>query len=111
MMQKYDLAGAMRDILIECKEDQVGLWSVVRYVKETGVVDNGEVAETTLHLLNELLSAGRIVAGEFRYEDDEFHRWEMNPQDIVAKIEDEWKKLGRDPTIGEIVWFVAPELI
>lgn len=53
-----------RDILRECEEDHVGLWSVVRdtRVHFPDASDN-EIQDTTLKVLGELLSADEIVAG------------------------------------------------
>jgi hypothetical protein len=31
----------------------------------------------------------------------------MPPQEVIARIEAEWTGLGRDPNIGQIVWFTA----
>lgn len=36
--------------------------------------------------------------------DGGFEPWPLHPEEAVARIEEEWKGLGRDPDIGEIVW-------
>ena len=94
-------------ILAECREDYVGLWSIVRRIRSANAVNHSKVIETTLTLLTQLLSEGRIIAGQFV--DHTFHEWKMRPQEVIAKIEHEWTSLGHDPDIGEIVWFVAAD--
>lgn len=106
-MTMNDLTPIARQILGECREDYVGLWSIVRRIRGAGVEDRTRIIETTLPLLTQLLSEGRIKVGQFS--DQKFHEWKVQPQDAIAKIESEWKKLGRDPDIGEVAWFVAAE--
>jgi len=102
-----DLASIAQQVLAECHEDYVGLWSVVRRIRGAGVGNDSRVIETTLLLLTKLLSEQKIKTGQFS--DQKFHEWIMRPQEIIAKIEHEWKNLGRDPDIGEIAWFVPAE--
>ena len=45
------------------------------------------------------------------YDKNGFEIWQMRPEDVSARIESEWKHLGRDPTLGEIVWFVDPGVL
>jgi hypothetical protein len=94
-----------QQFLVECREDYVGLWSVIRRIRAVGISERPKVIETTLDLLAQLLSEGKIVAGQFA--NDEFHEWKLPTQHIIEKIEREWIELGRDPTIGEIAWFTT----
>ena len=100
-----DLIPIAQQICAECREDYVGLWSIVRRIRGAGVADHFRILETTLALLRQLLSEGEIIAGQFV--DRKFLEWKVPPQEIIAKIETEWVNLGRDPDIGEIAWFVA----
>ena len=100
-----DLIPIAQQVRAECREDYVGLWSIVRRIRGAGVADRSSVIEITLALLRQLLSEGEIIAGQFA--DRKFHEWKAPPQEIIAKIESEWTNLGRDPDIGEIAWFVA----
>jgi len=92
-------------IIAECRDDYVGLWSIVRRIRNAGMSENVKAIETTLALLTELLTQRRIIVGQFV--DHEFREWKMNPEEVVVKIQREWTELGRDPNIGEIAWFVA----
>ena len=111
-----DLTTITQDFLAECDEDYVGLWSLVTKIRRAGAAEGSNILKTTLALLTPLLSDKKIVAGGFVRDDKfhasplegyEFHQWNMPPREVIAKIEEEWTKLGRDPSGGEIVWFTA----
>lgn len=67
-----------------------------------------EVRQITLRYLKELLQENRICAGMFLTRDD-FSEWRLDPQTTVERIAREWDKLGREPKIGEVVWFDTVE--
>jgi len=94
-----------QDILAECSEDYVGLWSIIKRFQRAGITIEPILMETTLGLLHELLSQEHIVAGQFS--ENEFHIWKRNPTEIVVRIRDEWTALGRTPNISEIAWFTC----
>ena len=111
-----DLTTITRDFLAECHEDYVGLWSLVTKLRCAGAAEDSNILKRTLALLAPLLSDNKIVAGGFVRDDKfhasplegyEFHQWNMPPQEVITRIEEEWTKLGRDPDGGEIVWFDA----
>jgi hypothetical protein len=91
-------------VLEECREDYVGLWSIVKEVRSC-VVHEATVPERTLAILNQLLLGGEVVAGEFKGK--EFSAWEVPTSSVLLRIQSEWVRLGRDPDIGEIVWLTA----
>ncbi|WP_218080291.1 hypothetical protein [Anthocerotibacter panamensis] len=100
---------SIRDsILIECSEDFVGLWSIAwrlrNRLKET---DLFRIRQQTMQIVQDLLFADLIQAGTIS--DRELEVWEITPSEIISRIESEWDILGREPDIGEIVWFVATE--
>jgi len=99
----HDLTNVKREIIAECGEDYVGLWSIIRKILATGIKGEPIVMEATLHLLLQLLLSDELVAGQFRSE--KFEIWNGHPQDIISRIKDEWIALGRSPNIGEIAWF------
>ena len=95
-----------QDVIAECGDDYVGLWSIVRRVRTAGVTSYPQLRTTTISLLNDLLRQGKIVAGQFR--NKLFEQWHESREEIMERIEREWIDLGREPTIGDIVWFVQP---
>jgi len=113
-MTMNDLTTVVQEFLAECREDYVGLWVLVRRIRRAGATDASNMLETSLTLLEPLLSERKIIAGEFVRDDKshssplegyEFRQWGMPPPEVIARIKDEWTKLGRDPNLGEIVWF------
>ncbi|PSQ82733.1 MAG: hypothetical protein BRD40_02535 [Bacteroidetes bacterium QS_1_65_9] len=65
--------------------------------------------EKTLGFLEEMLHNGRIRAGHPDGERRRFVAWPFDAQEAVARIRTEWEALGRDPKLGEIVWFTATD--
>jgi hypothetical protein len=57
--------------------------------------------------LHGLLDEGLIVAGFPTRDGRGFEPSPYSPQETVDRIRTEWQKLGRDPVIGEVVWFNA----
>jgi hypothetical protein len=116
-MTMNDLTTIAQDFLTECREDYVGLWSLVARIRRAGAADDSNIRKTTLDLVTPPLSEKRIVAGQFvpegkrhpgqSLDKNGFETWQMRREDVIAKIESEWKELGRDPILGEIVWFTA----
>ncbi len=91
-------------ILTECEDDYVGLWSILRQVREAHYPHPQVV---TLGLLHYLLAAGIIEAG-LPDANGGFQAWTLEPNDTISRIAAEWTRLGRDPDIGDIVWFTTP---
>jgi hypothetical protein len=97
-------ADLLERILTECEEDYVGLWSLYRQVKDAGFPD---AKRWTMALIHFLLSTGVIEAGVPDAK-GEFHAWKLKPDDAYRRITEEWSQLGREPDIGDIVWFTTP---
>ena len=96
-----------RDFLIENSDDYAGLWSLIHRIKfGLGYTDPATVRGITISLLTELLRQGLIKAGIPRIS-GEFEEWQLSPDEIVRRIEKEWDSLGREPNIGDIVWFTT----
>jgi hypothetical protein len=101
-----DISTVVRALVSESRVDHVGLWEPVIRMRGLGLADDAPIMRMTLGMLLPLLSTGQIQAGQFAVNSDEFQIWEMEPKDVIARIEREWKALGRDPGPGDIVWFV-----
>lgn len=99
-----------KQLLIECAEDYVGLWSVINevgsFLKETDALN---VREKTLAILTELLEAELIQAGFPTPDSRGFEQWRISAKDVIDRIGRAWDALGREPNIGEIVWFTSTE--
>jgi hypothetical protein len=98
----------IRELLAtEVQTDCVGLWTVLWEVKQRLPSLTPEEARTTvLAIVREAIEREMVVPGEFV--EMRFVRWEASPKVALDRIEGAWLALGREPNIGEVVWFVAP---
>lgn len=105
----HALESLKRNILSECEEDHVGLWSVIRDVEDfVPVKDETAIRNHVLNLLRELLVAGEIHAGFPTPDGGGFQPLQIAPDEVLARIEAEWP-VDRRPTIGEGLWFTAKD--
>jgi hypothetical protein len=88
----------------EAAEDYVGLWSVVRHLRQEMPDADDDALQPALEgVIRRVLSSG-CVFGQF-ISDCGFVAW---PEDrVIDQMLDELASLGRDPDIGEVGWFVA----
>jgi hypothetical protein len=102
-----NLERTKQEIIDECHEDYVGLWSLSWNLKRSfQEASEQDIRSLTIKLVRELLQEKDIHAGQFGA-GAKFIIWEMDVDEVVSRIEKEWDELGREPTIGDIVWFVA----
>jgi len=115
-----DLERVKRGVLKEGTEDYVGLWMIIwqiRYILNGGGypsqredrADPLQVRRLTLALVQELLEQGLVEAGAPTPDGKGFKPWPLEPHEVVGRIQSEWDTLGREPNIGEIVWFTDTE--
>ena len=92
------------NILTECEDDYVGLWSIIRDFEEAlPRLGHAAIRARVLKLLRELLFAQQIDAG-FPTARGGFRSLRMTPDKLLAQIEGDWP-IGHRPTIGEGLWF------
>ena len=100
-----------RALVEDASTDTVGLWAVLWQMKhELPEASQLEVREAVLSAIREALIEGTVVAGRFASEDPGllFEPWTEANDAIVARIDEEWEKLGSDPHAGDVCWFLAP---
>lgn len=92
--------------LAEAEEDNVGLWQLIKAIKEQlNVRDSAEIRRLTIDLVRRLMASG-MRAGDPPYLPGGFKVWpNQNVDDVVKRIQDEWDALGREPNIADIAWF------
>lgn len=91
-------------VCAEAEEDYVGLWSVVRRLRQQmPLADESAVHSALGGVLRRVLSGGCIF-GQFTTAGT-FAAWPEGR--VIERLLDELASLGRDPDIGEIGWFVA----
>ena len=96
-------------LLKECEDDEAALWFILEELRDRpGLNDEVEIRRATLQMVRELLETGEVVAGMYAPPDSGLPAWQIvgwpgSIDDILARIEEEWDKLGREPNLGDIV--------
>jgi len=101
------LETAKREILAECDRDHVGLWWVIKLIRQESARTHGNEQRETLDVLKGLLEEGLILVGQPTVEGD-FLVWDTSPIDSIEHMREEWNQLGREPRLGEVAWFTTP---
>ena len=86
--------------------DFIGLWELVRVVKENlDKTKEEDLQLLTLDLLKRMLPRGFRV-GYLSSSGNALEPWpDQQPTNVVARIKTEWNALDREPNIGDIAWF------
>lgn len=93
-----------QNVLTECGQDHVGLWSIIRDAEEAYPKQGQKgIRNRVLRLLRELLIANEVKVG-FPTVKGGFITLQGTPQEILAKVESDWPE-GKTPNIGEGLWF------
>lgn len=100
------------DLISECRDDFVGIWSVLWQVKNRiGTQDPLELQRLTLELIHDLLETRTVQAGTFGPGGKQFRSWNVPPEQAVDAIKQEWDALGREPNIGDIAYLTTPDRV
>jgi len=95
------------ELILEAEEDYADLSSYAREVADVlELRGEDETREHTFRLIAELLEDGYIRPGIPTAEGG-FDAWDEDIVEVVAHIDGAWRRLGRTPKLGEIVWFEA----
>jgi hypothetical protein len=98
----------LESLVEECRQDHVGLCEIVRAAQlDLGAADPMQTRAVTLQLVRDLLSERKVQAGYPTPDGQRFVAWEGTPAEVLRRIERDWAALGREPDIGEVVWFTA----
>lgn len=66
-----------------------------------------QTREFVLALLREALERGLVTVGDI---DGVFVAWQGSVDSLVDRVDREWRRLGREPSFGEVCWLVnTPE--
>jgi hypothetical protein len=105
------LSLSLDDLLADfkCEEDIVGLWQVVRGIRERfPETPDNEIFQATLSFVQTMLAHG-FEAGDPPYSASGFACWnDQRPEAVLARIDQEWRNLGKDPDLPDIAWFLPP---
>jgi hypothetical protein len=100
-----------KEILLECLEDRIGLWSIIWTINGDGYstteVLPDWVRQKTIETVRNLLQQRLVEAGNFEAGSYRFQPMVSSVEETIDYIEREWNALGRNPTIGDVCWFRA----
>lgn len=87
-------------------EDNIGLWNIINSIEKTfKPSDANELMELTLDIIQDMLADG-FQAGDSEYSETGYIPWKIQNTDyVINRIRTEWLALGREPNIGDIVYF------
>ncbi|SRR5579871_1383804 len=98
----------LQSLADECRQAHVGLWEVVNAARfDLGARNPSETRSLTLQLVRGLLAERGMQVGHPAPDGRHFVSWDIPAEEAVRRIEQEWSALGREPNIGEIVWFTT----
>ncbi len=90
------------EILIQGEDDWYPLGALVGKVRNLTHQSGDDLLQASLEVVSQLLVAGLMKAGDVG--EFGFVAWpEMVPA-ALARIEREWRALGREPSLGDICW-------
>ncbi len=96
------------EIIAEAKADEVGLWFIIRGIRDDlGVKEPLALRETALQCVTELLASGQVVAELYSPDGSGIDVSDMEPERVVSHINMAWDELGREPNIGDILVFIG----
>lgn len=96
----------LENLLEECHEDHVGLWRIINAVRwDLGSENSADIQALTLRLVRRLLEERGMQVGHPTADGRDFVSWDLDPDQALNRIRNEWAALGRDPNIGEVAWF------
>ncbi len=91
----------------EASTSDLGLWWIADDVRALMPCACEEtVIHETLEVLRPLLEEGALRAVDL-LADGIFKPWPGTADEQLKKIESEWRALGSEPNIGDVVWFVG----
>jgi hypothetical protein len=99
---------SVRDILLWGLEDWVDLGFARQYVSdEIGSVSPAELREQTIEVIDALLRARLLVAGNLTQSG--FEAWAEGPCDAVTRLRAEWSEPDAPLHAGDACWFEITE--
>ena len=110
-MRVKDVEGAKRRWVRLTQEDDLGFWWLADDVRELlpGAQEE-EIRRETLAALRSLMKAGVLFAAD-QLDNGEFEIWDGSVDEQLARIDAEWAKLPRQPTLGDVAWIVGPRRV
>ena len=92
----------------EANESDLGLWWLADDLRDAIGPSASEeaICSTCIELLRPLLASGQLRAVDL-LEGGKIEVWPPDTESSLERIRREWLKLGRKPTLGDVVWFIG----
>ena len=104
------LNSLQENILLSGPDDACGLWEVVQDIRNTHeVTDWDDVRRLAIASIRPLLVERYVKACALGL-DEEFIPWPEQGEAAAARIDGEWRRLGRDPTVWEVAWLLNTDI-
>ncbi len=98
--------GLKEAALQRVSDDFLGLWEIPSLIQVLYAdTPPTERKALTIQIVDDLLKAGLIRAGELDDTGRRFVPSDLSREQVIKLIRDSWTNLGRDPNIGEVIWF------
>lgn len=104
----FTLEDAIKQLSLECQEDEVGLWELVRTAKQ--LTKQTGVKSDTLTIARGLIADPEIRVGQWDSQQRLFQVWEMPAEVIIEELSRKWDQQPTEPSLGDIAWFACVRL-
>lgn len=107
-MKRGKLTDLQRQWVKDGRGNDLGLWWMARDVRQKlgPRASEDDVRARTLDLLEPLLEAGEFRAASL-LPGGRFAEWKGNVEEQLHRIDSDWRGLGRQPSLGDVVWFIG----
>jgi hypothetical protein len=86
-------------------DDYVYLAEVSSQVQRSSGVTGEDLLRETLSIVEEILRTKLMIVGDLTPDMSRLVPWQLSVPEALARIEREWRALGRAPNLWEICWF------
>jgi hypothetical protein len=106
-MKRETLKSLQNEWELLAKDNDMGVsWLVEDLEELLGDLTSDEMCTTTIEALLPLLEGKKLFAVDL-LEGGKVRYWSGSTEQITSQIRKEWLELGRNPKLGEIVWFIG----
>ena len=99
----------LADLLRSGADDWVMACDVAWVARSMGGAKSpNDVRDLSVELIRELLDRGLMTIGDVT--ESGFHAWDLIATDAVDRVAARWRKLRREPTLGDVCWLQLTEL-
>lgn len=103
-----NLTACIDEILLLGLDDWIQATEIASVARMVGgATTEDEARELSIKIINEVVQAGLMKAGDVRQ--GGFHEWDLVANEALERIKREWSALGRGPNLGEICWLSNTE--